>query len=81
MLDPLASWQDRPLQWRKQFKASDILADYQNRYPGDDPDGKIDFSQVEMGPFYEKYLKKMGQTFVKDRVRRLQETFQAARTG
>lgn len=34
-----------------------------------------------MGPFYEKYIKKMSQMFVKDRVRRLKETFEVARKG
>ena len=34
-----------------------------------------------MGPFYEKYIKKMGQMFVKDRVKRLKETFEVARKG
>ena len=31
-----------------------------------------------MGPFYEKYMKKLGQEFVKERVRRLKETFEIA---
>ena len=34
-----------------------------------------------MGPFYEKYIQKMGQMYVKDRVKRLKQTFEVAKKG
>ena len=34
-----------------------------------------------MGPFYEKYIKKMGQQFIKNRLQNLKKTFEVAKSG
>lgn len=36
---------------------------------------------AQMGPFYEKYFKKMGQMYVKDRVKRIKQTLDCAKAG
>ena len=83
----LESDPSRPYKWRKDIKEREVIADYQQRYSigdGKEPRlrsrGSINDTNKSshMGPFYEKYMKKLGQEFVKERVRRLKETFEIA---
>ena len=59
------------------------MADYQQRYSVDGFKERANVMNQgsTMGPFYEKYLRKMGQKFVKNRVMRLKETFEVAKKG
>ena len=56
------------------------MSDYvmQSKYQSADQvpyNSKIVENTLGMGPFYQRYIKQMKQSFVKDRVRRLKETF------
>ena len=54
-------WKDRPHRWRKDKNDKDIVADYQQRYSVDDAKRTgLMQKTASMGPFYEKYIKKMG---------------------
>ena len=58
-----------------------MMADFEHSYMSQEAKRKIADVSTEMGPFYEKYIRKMKQMFVKDRVKRLNETFAVARSG
>ena len=58
------------------------MADYHQRYSVDDAKRTgLVAKTAQMGPFYEKYIQKMGQMYVKDRVKRLKQTFEVAKKG
>ena len=63
----LESDPSRPYKWRKDIREREVIADYQQRYSigdGKEPRlrsrGSINDNKSHMGPFYEKYMKKLG---------------------